>query len=85
MKSLIAGLAMLGLVAGTAAVVVDTAPASAGVVVHVGVGPAGHYRWNGHYYRYRWNGGYYNYYYGGRYYRSRYYCVKHRRRVWCYR
>lgn len=83
MKSLIAGLAMVALVAGTAAVV-DTAPAQARVVVRVHVGP-GHYRNGGHYYRYRWNGGYYNYYWGGRYYRNRFYCVKHRRRVWCYR
>jgi hypothetical protein len=57
------------------------APASAGVVVGVHVGPGHYCGWHHACWNYRWHGGYYNYYWHGRYYRNRWHCAHH----WCYR
>lgn len=86
MKSLIAAFAMLGMVA--TATVLNPAPASARIVVHVGAHPA-HYHWRSHHrvvvrvgFRpvpHRWH-------YARRGVRHvAYYCVRRHRRILCYR
>ncbi len=59
----------------------QTAPASAAVVVGIGVAPGHYCGWHHACWRYRWHGGYYNYYWHGRYWQHRWHCGPR----WCYR